>query len=85
MSSESAAPINSPAIKYNERQAIPAKRIIYGTVQVGGALFFEQVKPPYLYQELLICAEQISAFRKMWVGTQELAFSNFVAAISLRR
>jgi hypothetical protein len=36
-----AAVLNSQAIKYNERQAIPSKRIIYGTAQVGGALFFE--------------------------------------------
>lgn len=68
--------INSPAIKYNERQAIPSKRILYGTVQVGGALFFEQVKPPFLYQGFLICAKKISAFRGMWIGTQQLAFAS---------
>jgi hypothetical protein len=56
--------LNSQAIKYNERQAIPSKRIIYGTAQVGGALFFEDVKPPYLYQGFLICAKKITAFKQ---------------------
>lgn len=71
-----ASSINSPSIKYNERQPIPSKRIIYGTAQVGGALFFEAVKPPYLYQGLLICAEPITAFRKMWIGTTEISFAS---------
>ncbi|QUS39564.1 hypothetical protein RPMA_12490 [Tardiphaga alba] len=70
--------VNSTAIKYNERQPIPSKRIIYGTAQVGGALFFEEVKPPYLYQGWLICAKKIASFRKMWIGTQEIAFQSLV-------
>lgn len=77
------ASINAPTIKYSERQPIPAKRIIYGTAQVGGALFFEQVKPPYLYQGFLICAKQVSAFRKMWIGTDELQFASFVPGSAL--
>lgn len=68
--------LNSAAIKYNERQAIPSKRIIYGSAQVGGALFFERVKPPYLYMGHLICAKAITGFRKMWLGTTELAFAS---------
>lgn len=68
--------LNSQAIKYNERQAIPSKRIIYGQAQVGGALFFEQVKPPYLYMGHLICARRITAFQRMWLGTTELSFAS---------
>lgn len=68
--------LNSQAIKYNERQAIPSKRIIYGTVQVGGALFFEEVKPPYLTMGHLLCAEQITAFRRVWLGTTEIVFAS---------
>ena len=75
--SASATALNAPAIKYNERQAIPSKRIIYGTAQVGGALFFEAVKPPYLYQGVLICAKQVSAFRQMWIGAQSISFAAF--------
>jgi hypothetical protein len=77
LDNSSAGALNDNAIKYNERQATPSKRIIYGTCQVGGALFFEAVKPPYLYQGFLICAEQITAFKKMWIGTTEIAFSSF--------
>ncbi len=77
-SSTQPAALNSQAIKYNERQAIPSKRIIYGSAQVGGALFFEAVKPPYLFQGLLLCARQISGVRKAWIGTNEMAFSTFV-------
>lgn len=61
--------------KYNERQAIPSKRILYGESQVGGALFIEVVKPPYLYMGFLICDEQVTSFRKMWIATNEVAFS----------
>lgn len=61
------------SVSLSERQAVPAKRIIYGTAQVGGALFFEQVKAPYLYQGLLLCAQQISGFRKISIGTNQVA------------
>jgi hypothetical protein len=72
-----ATTLNSQVIKYNERQAIPSKRIIYGTAQVGGSLFFEAVKPPYLYQGFLICAKKVTRFNKMWIGTQEIGFAAF--------
>jgi hypothetical protein len=75
--------INSQAISLNERQAIPSKRIIYGSAKVGGALFFEAVKPPYLYQGYLICARKISAFQKMWIGTQEISFAGPLTGIML--
>mgnify|MGYP000120101819 FL=1 len=66
--------LNDNSIKFSERQAIPRKRIIYGTSQVGGALFFEQAKPPYLYHGFLSCAEKVSAFRQMWVGSNLINF-----------
>lgn len=78
MSSASSPALNSQAIKYNERQAIPSKRIIYGTAQVGGALFFEAVKPPSLFQGLLLCAKQITAIRALWIGDAQIAFASFV-------
>lgn len=81
--SASAAAINAPAIKYNERQAIPSKRIIYGTAQVGGALFFERVKPPYLYMGHLVNAGQITRWRQMWVGTNLLAFAALAPGVAM--
>jgi hypothetical protein len=68
------APLNDPSIRYNTRQPIPPKRIIYGEQKVGGALFFEEVKPPYLYQGLLLCDEEIDSFRRVFVGGNEIAF-----------
>ncbi len=67
---------NDPSIRYNTRQPIPPKRIIYGTAQVGGALFFEETINPHLYQGLMICAKPITRFRKLWIGTNELSFTN---------
>lgn len=72
-----ASELNAPDIRYNERQATPSKRIIVGTAQVGGALFFEQTKTPYLTQGILICARQVTAFRQCWIGTNEIPFSAF--------
>src|SRR5690606_31183603 len=40
---------NSPDVRASVRQAIPPQRIIYGTTRVGGAVFFLEVKPPFLY------------------------------------
>lgn len=66
---------NDPSIRYNTRQAIPPKRIIYGTAQVGGALFFEETANPYLYQGILLCDKPITRFHKMWIGEKELTFA----------
>ena len=69
------ATINSQAVQIIERQAIPSKRIIYGTAKVSGALFFEQVKPPFLFQGLLLCAKPLTAFLSVQIGSQQIGFS----------
>lgn len=74
---DSGSAVNTPESRYSTRQASPSKRIIYGEAQVGFALFFEQVKPPYLYHGGLICDEQINAFKRMWIGTQEVTLPGF--------
>lgn len=61
--------------KFNERQSIPTKRVIVGTSRVGGALFFEEVKPPYLYMGFLLSAERISGISKLWIGDNDIPFS----------
>jgi hypothetical protein len=75
--------LNTAGQRYNERQAVPSKRIIYGSVQVGGALCFEQVQAPFLYQMLLVSAKKITAFRRMWIGTQEISFSSMLPGTAL--
>lgn len=75
-SDSTSALINSPQIvQVTERQALPSKRIIYGTALTGGALFFEDVKPPYLYQGILIAAHKVSAFRQVSISTEQLGFT----------
>lgn len=69
------ATINSQAVQIVERQAIPSKRIIYGTANVSGALFFEDVVPPFLYQGLLLCAKPITAFLGVQIGSQKIGFT----------
>jgi hypothetical protein len=69
------ATINSQAVQIVERQAIPSKRIIYGVVNTSGVLFFEQVKPPFLYQGLMLCARPVTAFLGLQIGTQQIGFS----------
>lgn len=63
---------NDASIRYNTRQAIPPKRIIYGTAQVGGALFFEATQNPSLYQGIMLCDDEVNAIKKIWIGTNEL-------------
>lgn len=75
LSGLSAAP-NDPSIRYNTKQPIPPKRIIYGTAQVGGAEFFEAVDKPYLYQGWMLCAKPIKGIRKIWIGTNQLRFAS---------
>lgn len=57
-----------------ERQSIPFKRVILGEALVGGALFFEQVKAPYLYVGILIAYGEIAGIDNVRVGTDDLVF-----------
>lgn len=58
-----------------ERQSIPYKRVILGSAYVGGALFFEQVKPPYLTIGVLIAYGDIAGIDSIRIGTDTLSFS----------
>ncbi len=67
--------INAPEVRYTERQSIPNKRVILGEAFVGGALFFEQVKAPYLYLGLLLNHGEIDSVQKIFIGANQLSFS----------
>ncbi|WP_448043822.1 DUF6950 family protein [Bradyrhizobium liaoningense] len=71
----------SPAAvaKITERQSVPYKRVIVGSAFVGGALFFEQVNPPYLTMGVLVNYGQISGVDAVYVGSNKLAFTSIVA------
>ena len=46
--------VNSPEIRLNVRQEVPARRRAYGRPLMGGALFFEDSIPPYYYRGFLL-------------------------------
>lgn len=66
---------NSPDVRSSVRQAIPPQRIIYGTTRVGGAVFFLETKPPFLYLGLLISARPIDSILSTTVGEVPVNFS----------
>ncbi len=61
-----------------ERQPIPYKRVIVGSAYVGGAMFFEQVKPPYLYIGILVNHGEIAGIDNVFIGTNELQFTTLL-------
>ncbi len=75
--------VNTPDVRYSTRQAIPPKRVVFGAAQIGGALFFEQVKTPYLYHGLLLNHGEISGVEKLWIGTNQVGLSDIVEGRAL--
>lgn len=66
--------INNPAITGSEKQATPTQRILYGVNHVGGAVYFLEVKPPYLYLGLLLSARRVSSILGITIGNTSIAF-----------
>lgn len=64
------------SVQITERQSVPFKRVIVGTAFVGGALFFEQVKAPYLYTGILINYGEIAGIDEIRIGTNTLVFND---------
>ncbi len=55
------AGVNSNEVRLNTRQEVPHVRVAVGEVLVGGALFFEECKPPYLYLGTLLSEGPITS------------------------
>lgn len=67
--------INDPGTRGNTRQAIPPQRFLYGTVQVGGAIFIlDDSLPPKLVIGLLLCARRIDSVLSTKIGTNTVTF-----------
>ena len=75
--------VNGPESRYTTRQSSPPKRDIYGTAHVGGAIFFEEIKPPYLYRGYAIAAHEIDGIEAIYVGTERLSFLALPANVIL--
>jgi hypothetical protein len=55
-------------LKILSRDPVPAGRLIMGRALVGGALFFLEVKPPYLYYGVVIASHEIDAVEEIRLG-----------------
>lgn len=68
------AAINNPAITGSEKQATPTQRILYGVNHVGGAVYFLEVKPPFLYLGLLLSRRRVTEILGVTVGSTDVSF-----------
>lgn len=66
------------SVQITERQSIPIKRVIVGSAYVGGALCFEKVTPPKLTMGVLFNYGEIAGVDKLYIGTNQVAFSSIV-------
>jgi Putative phage tail protein len=55
-------------VKILTRDPVPPGRLIMGRALVGGALFFLEVKPPYLYYGVVIASHEIDAVEEIRLG-----------------
>lgn len=55
-------------LKILSRDPVPPGRLIMGRALVGGALFFLEVKPPYLYYGVVIASHEIDAVEEIRLG-----------------
>ncbi len=69
---------NTAQSAFTERQSIPFKQVIVGSAYIGGAMFYEQVKPPYLTMGILINYGPIAGVDKVFIGTDQLQFNSIV-------
>jgi hypothetical protein len=69
--------VNDPGTRANTRQAVPPQRFLYGTVQVGGAIFFlDDTQPPSIVMGLLLCARRIDSVISTKIGTETVTFDD---------
>lgn len=66
--------VNSPEVRGSIKQDTPGQKILIGEQRVGGAVYFYEVKPPYLYLGLVHSVLPITSVQKVFVGETELTF-----------
>lgn len=64
------------------QQATPSQRLIYGVALAGGAIFFYECKPPYLYIGLVIASHEIDSIDKVYINGKEVSFNSLGEASS---
>lgn len=66
--------VNSPEVRGSIKQDIPPHRIWIGEMKGGGAFFFYEKKPPYLYVGLIHSVLPITSVEKVFIAQQEITF-----------
>jgi hypothetical protein len=71
---------NTPEVRLNTRQEVPPRRIVYGAPLVGGALFFEECKPPYYYRGFLLSDGPVTGPLEWYNSTTKISVSSSTGA-----
>lgn len=80
-----AAQANSQEVRVNARQATPSRKIIYGRARTGGAMFFEEVKKPYLYHGWMIASHEIEGFEQLYIARDLIAFTQLTPILPVNQ
>lgn len=76
---------NSQEIRVNRRQPTPSRTIVYGRALKGGAMCFEQVKPPYLYHGWMVAAHEIEGFEQLYIARDLIAFTQLTPILPVNQ
>ena len=57
------------------KQTVPAQRLVLGTVTQGGAMFFYEAKPPYIWYGILLAGHPCGAFKGLYVNGHDVRFT----------
>lgn len=60
--------LSSQGVRQNIKQSLPRQRLLYGTATTGGAFFFYEKKPPYLYIGYLVAAHECDGFEEIYLN-----------------
>lgn len=71
----SPATVNAPEVRGSVRQATPPQRIVFGKTRIGGAFFFYEVVPPFLYIGHIYSRRPISSVLRVTLEEREISFS----------
>lgn len=66
------ASFQDQGIKILSRDPVPAQRLILGRALVGGAIFFLEKKPPYIYYGVVIADHEIDAVEEIRLGNKNV-------------
>lgn len=60
--------VNAPEVRASVRQAIPVQRVVLGETRAGGAIYFWEVAPPYMYVGWIHSSRPVSEYKTLYIG-----------------